>query len=416
MRFPPVPRQGRALLTALGGALVGALLSLVGLWYFYGPKPSTTSPNLPVTTVEARDEILVLGRIEPRGGLIPVFGTPGDHIVEFLNKADKVGTAVSQGTQLVKMAGDELREKETALAQQQLDDATLQKNKIEEVSLARKKEAEQEIKNTERTREAELNAQRAKIEVARLQVQLAETQLQQVQSLSAGTVARADISKQELQVRQAQADLKAAEDLLRSAEQAFVDGKELAKIKLQAAEAEMQRAVAAVPLKTAKLGYEAARLKEKIGQIRAPVSGTVVRVQTVPGETTTQVKPILQLAANTGELVVRVEIPERDVEPIRDALKKSGKSLTATVTSRSLGASINLQAELKSAEQIAQTITRNTVVELAPSTGSDRRVVEAVLDVTEKDPEKLKTLRDILGVQVEVSIHLQGKPNASARK
>jgi HlyD family secretion protein len=226
-------------------------------------------------------------------------------------------------------------------------------------------------------------------------------QLTRLRGLAAGSIARADLEQQELLVRKGQAELKAGEESLQAAELAFEDSKKLAEVKRKAADAEEKRAIQAVPIDALTLGVESAREKEKIGRIVAPVDGKVVRVQTVVGEMTTQVKPILQLAAS-GALVVRAEIPDAEVDRVRKILAR-GVTIKADITSRSLKKLV-LQGELSRPEQLAQAISRNAVVGLSPENEADRRVIEATIQVLPDKPEMLELARTVLGLQVEVEL------------
>jgi len=395
-------RPGRAVLSAVLGVVAGAVLGAAGV-YFYGPRktvddgPGTDSSSGGTAFVQG------LGRLEPADGLVPVFGSPGDRIVRFLGDADKVDAEVGLGQRLVEMAGDDLRAQERMIAWQQLDDAKEQRRKVEQVAEAKRKEADQEIANLRRSQMAELDGQKSRLAVAERQVAFARTQVERFRSLTAGSVSGSDLRQKELELSKAEADLEAGRAAFRAAEKAFEDGKELAKVKGEAARAEKERAIAAVPVEVAEKTAKAAELKEQLGWIVAPITGRVVRVQAVAGETTTQVKPILQLAGLAEQLVVRVEIPEGEVAKVRAALGKDKPPLPVKITSRTVKG-LTLTGELRSADKVARAITRNSVVDLAPSAGSDRRVVEAVVDVTETDPDKLARARALLGLQVDAEI------------
>lgn len=393
-------RSGNSLLSAVVGLAVG--LAVGGAAWYYFPRVIDTSTQF-TSIADRPEEIPALGRLEPLGGILSVYGPPGDRIVRFEKQADQIGTEVAAGTHLVTMAGDALRNKEVDLAELQLKDAEKQRAAIIEAAAAKKLEVTKELENLERTRTAEVNAQRGKLEVARLQIQQAETQLARLRSLTPGSIPRAELDQQELALRKGQAELKAGEESLAAATQALEDGKQLAEVKRQAAAAEEKRAIQAVPIDALKLGVATAKEKAAIARIQAPVAGTVVRVQTTVGEVTTQVKPILQLAV-AGDLVVRAEIPDAEVGRVRRLLA-AGVPITARIESRTLKA-LKLTGKLTKPEQVAQAISRNTVIGLTPGSETDRRVVEAEIAVDTGDTETLKLARSVLGLQVEVSLVL----------
>lgn len=397
----------RPLLSNLLVLAAGAALGAGGM-YLLGPAEPAGKSKGKATTPPA---VQAYGRIEPAAGLVPIFGSPGDRIVAFLangdgKKADEVDARFKRDAPLVRMASDDLREQETKIAWQQVQDARDQRKKVGQVADAKRLEAEQEIENLQRGQKAELDGQRSRLGVAERQVQHARTQFERLRSLTAGSVSGADLRQKELDLNKAEAELEAGRAAFRAAEKALEDGQALARIKRDAAAVERERAVKAVPVEVAEKTYQAAKLKQKAGQIVAPIDGKVVRVQAVAGETTTQVKAILLLAGQDDQekegLIVRVEIPEGEVERVRAELERTKAPLPVTITSRTVK-DFTLNGKLASPEKIARAITRNTVVDLAPSTGSDRRVVEAVIDVTD-DADKLRQARSLLGLQVEVKI------------
>ncbi len=437
MPVPRVSRPGRSYWTPLLCLVVGALLG--GLTVSWWMPPGSDSTQQDDDRSKTEPSVFALGRLEPAGGLVSVFGTPGDRIVRFQNDAGRVGTHVrrvppeelTRENRLVVMASDELREKETEIARQQYKLASDQRKRVEAVARARQEELDQEITNGLRGKSAELSGQRSKLEVARREVREAEAHLTRLQSLTSGSIAGADLRKQEFQVERARTELQAAEEAYQAGEKALQASKDLGPIKREAARVEAERARLAVPVESADLTYQAAQKKEKLAWIVAPVDGTIVRVQGVAGETTTQVKPILEIAADgrTDGLVVRAEIPEADVATVRAHLAQAKNGLSVQIRFPSIkdpaqmdtneSASkenqdrllLTLKGKLASPADVARTISRNAVVDLAPSTGTDRRVVEAIVQVTEDDPTKLALARTVLGIQVEIKIHLAGKPN-----
>lgn len=408
-------RFGRTLLTAVLSAVVGAAGGGLAVSYLMPPTRDSdpSRPGAKSSSSEGR-QIPALGRIEPADGVISVYGPPGDRIDYFARnpatgRPYEVGAVVKRGTQLTIMASDPLREKEVELADLQYKDAVRQKVLVETSATAKREEAKREMENYGRTRSAELTAQNAKFEVAELQLQQAESQLNRVRSLTGGTIPRSEIAQQEFSVTRGQKELGAAKEALEAARKALADGKELAVIKERAADAEMKRAIESIPVDTLKLARDTAIAKREAMRVIAPVDGKIARIQSVPGETVTQVKPIL-LLASSGKLIVRAEVPDGEIDRVREVLRKGGE-IPVTIKSRTLK-DLALAGILRGEENLASTISRNAVIGLAPDAGgSDRRVVEAIVTNLQPDgnPQALEMAEGVLGLQVDVTLHLPGK-------
>ena len=74
-------RSGRALTTVLV-ALVSVAAGAAG--YFLAgrfPKPAAPDADAPAGPA-ARDKVTALGRLQPEGGVVPVYGPPGDRIAK----------------------------------------------------------------------------------------------------------------------------------------------------------------------------------------------------------------------------------------------------------------------------------------------------------------------------------------------
>ena len=108
---------------AVLGVLVGAGLGGAGVYMWpdflgYIRSPEQTGVDVGKTKVSA------LGRLQPSGGVISVFGLPGDRIVKlFVKQEDKV----AKDTVLVELASRKDRELERDLVANQLREARAQR-------------------------------------------------------------------------------------------------------------------------------------------------------------------------------------------------------------------------------------------------------------------------------------------------
>src|SRR5215207_8583501 len=101
-------RPGLSLGTVLA-VLVALAVGGAGGYFF--PKPdANAAKNKARSTEESGKRITALGRLQPAGGVIPVFGPPGDQIVE-LDEKLAPGVTLEKGKVIGKLKSAELRDR-----------------------------------------------------------------------------------------------------------------------------------------------------------------------------------------------------------------------------------------------------------------------------------------------------------------
>src|SRR5438105_1006272 len=102
-------RPGLSLGTVLA-VLVALAVGGAGGYFFPKPDPNAGKSKARPTE-DANKRITALGRIQPAGGVIPVFGPPGDQLVELDEKLTP-GVTLQKGDVIGKLKSAELRDRE----------------------------------------------------------------------------------------------------------------------------------------------------------------------------------------------------------------------------------------------------------------------------------------------------------------
>lgn len=388
------PRSGRIRFSLVVSLLLNAALA-GGLAYFYFKKPTDGAANATRQTglVASGDAIEALGKVQPTGGVVNVFGPPGDRLFELkVNLGDKV----SKNAPLAVLSGDTERRLSVATLGAQLTEAETLRTAIKkskETKLADLKlESEQAVEKAK----AELVALDAKTEGLQAQLDAARVEQNRLATVEQGgvRVSAQEKAQAELLVKQAELQLKATQGQRKAAQEQLDAAPQTTAVKRQTIEAEADRAVAQVPFESLNAAKQAAEQKLKDAALVAPVSGRVVKLFTRTGDTLTT-QPVLQIA-DTDSMAVIAEVYETDVARLRKWLASG--PVTAEVHARVLGD--GNAATLKgtvTAAGIAPMIAKNTVFALGPREDADRRVVEVEVRL---EGESARAVADYVGLQV----------------
>jgi HlyD family secretion protein len=389
-------RPGRVGLPLAVSLLLNAAL-LGGLLYLFFGRPATgpvgTSGRAPVP-VAAVESIEALGRIQPAGGVVSVFGLPGERIAEL---KVNLGDPVTAGQELAVLSGAEERKRSLAALDAQIAEAKALQTAIQTAQAARIADLKVETAQAIRKAQGEIQALDARIAGLKAQAEQARAERQRLAEVERGGVA---VSEQEraqadLLVTQAEQGLAAAAAQRSAAVEQVRTAPEAEGSKGAAITAEARRALAQVPLASLEASRAVAEQKLRDAAVRAPVAGRVVKLLTHTGDTLTQ-QPVLQIAA-TEAMAVLAEVYESDVARLREWLAKApGNRIAVEVDARVIGGEAKLTGTTTAA-QIAPMIARNTVFALGPREDADRRVVEVEVHL---DPAASKTVADFIGLQV----------------
>ena len=389
-------RPGLSLGTVV--AVLAALAVGVAGGYFF-PKPTASDgkdKNRPPP--DANKRITALGRLQPAAGVIPVFGPPGDQIVELDDKLAP-GVVLKKGDVIAKLKSAELRDREVAIAGIQLEEARTALKAAEDAGGKRIAAAAAELKQAEANEITDIQALEGKAKFLKYASEVAATQVTRATNLRASgvRVAEEDLEKARLQQKQAEAEYDGAVAMVEKTRTTYKTTIEAATAKIAAAKADLAAEKAKAPLASGEKKVELAREMAKLTTLRAPIDGQVLKLNGRTGQPT-GLEPILQMA-NLDSLTAVAEVYESDVRQLKEWL--GGNGVQAEVRNAALGDDKTmLRGEVKAAD-ITQMIARNTVFAMGPREDADRRVVEVVVRLTLGEAEK-KLASGLVGLQVTV--------------
>lgn len=394
------PRTGLSLATVLA-VLVALAVGAAGGYLFPKADPNDRAAKKQQEEGKRPERITALGRLQPAGGVIPVYGPPGDQILK-LGPKIAIGAKLDKDDIVAVLKSSELREQEVSVAKKQLDEGTTAKEKAKEAGLKKIQAAEADLKLVEETRDADLKALRIKMDFTAKAVTFATTQVSRVKNLQATVrVAEEEVDKAELQLEQAKAEAAGAVALHDKASVAYTQQLVAGRAKVKAAEAELEAELAKAGIAS---GGERVKLAEKVFHLttlRVPSAGTVLKVTGRDGQPT-GIEPIIQFA-DLSSMTAVAEVYESDVRHLKDWLA-GGRAVKAVVRSPALGKPDDKTAELTgevTAADITGMIARNTVFAMGPREDADRRVVDVVVRLRAEDAPRAAGL---VGLQVTVEL------------
>jgi HlyD family secretion protein len=345
----------------------------------------------------AKTKVSALGRLQPTGGVISVFGLPGDRIEKL---SVKQGDKVAKDTILAELASRKDRELERDLVANQLREARAQRAAIGDAGKAKIAVIDVEIGQLQSGREDDLKVQDAKIAALMQQSRVAYDGWNRLRSLEHTPVAAQDMEKSELLYRQAESELTAARAIRDKTERGYTQNDALLKAKRSAALAELEEALKRVPVDSVVENLKIAERRVEVTQIKAPVAGRVLKVIGHEGDTTGN-QPILQLA-DTDAMVAIAEVYETDIHELDTWL--SEPPVLATITSHALGKPLTGEVQRP---QISHLIAKNQMFSLNPREDVDRRIVEVRVDIR---PDSVELASRYVGLEVQVEFQPSRKP------
>ena len=395
-REPRTTRPARTLTTVLVAVAAVALGGAGG--YFLATrlaKPlATTGPDAQGPGAAPRDKVTALGRLQPEGGVVPVYGPPGDRIAKMYPLAP--GTALKAGDPIAELASRKDRLLEVQVAETQLTEAKAARDAAERAGKKKISAAEAELNQAKANKVSDLAAIDAKVAYVKLQVDAAARQVTRLKGLrdKGVTVADEDIEKAELLKAQADAELTATGATRDKTKTTYEETEKAAQARIDAAKAELDEALARAPIKSSEEKVALARQVSELTVIKAPVTGMVLKVTGREGQPT-GVEPILQMA-ELGKMTAVAEVYESDVAQVAAQVKAG--PVAAEVTNPAL--SKPLKGSVRSEADITRMIARNQVFAMGPREDADRRVVEVVVHL---DDASAAAAGRFVGLQVTVA-------------
>jgi HlyD family secretion protein len=346
-------------------------------------------------TGSAPARVAALGRIQPAGGVIPVFGPPGDRIQSM--KPIAPGTVLKSGDPIATLASRDQREGDVKIAEVQLQEAKNTLKASKEAGQKKIDAAQAEVNQLAAGEESDLKALGAKIGFVEKSKAAAVAFHGRLLKLKADQVrvADEDLEKAKLAVDQADAELTAAKATKEKAVSAYAENKKAAKARLDSARADLDEAVAKAAIQSSEEKLTQAKKLLELTILKAPIDGTVLKVAGREGQPT-GVEPILHMA-NLNEMTVTAEVYESDLERVAGWVRAG--PVPAEATNAALPRP--LKGSVRSDRDIARMIARNQVLPVGPREDSDRRVVEVTAAL---DAESAAVAARFVGLQVTVVI------------
>jgi HlyD family secretion protein len=374
---------------AAGGAAVYSLHRL---------DSTATRTAQPPADTDARS-LSALGQVQPAGGVIAIYGPPGDRILKFAEPLHP-GQTVKAGAPLVILESQKARQKALALAEAQLNQARQQRQAIRNAADAKLEEWETETSELDNRKKEDLAVQDARIRVLRAQAAEARTQLGRLEGLSGQRVSPTEVEQARLAADVARGQLEAAQAVRTQTENTYRRQSKLAQVKKKGILAERDQALQQVPVEAAEQSQRLAQLRLDECTLKVPekvVSATVLRVPGHAGEVT-GTQPIVELAADEA-IVVVAEVYESDLDRLYNGLKKPG-GVSAALQARALeGSRTNPLTGHVEPDQVARLVIHNQLLSLNPRADQDRRVVQVRVLL---DSESAERARKFIGLQVDV--------------
>ena len=394
-------RRNARLSLPLAASLVGNAALLGALGYTYFAKPAATSGRPAETRAVAADSVQALGRLQPAGGVVNVFGTPGDRVAE---SSVALGSLVARGDRLMKLSGEAEQTLSLAALDAQLREAEQAKAAAAQSRVAKLADLDAEVRQAKAKLDAEVAALDARLAAVTLQEARAAGELRRLEKVQAegAPVADQDLVQVRTLAATAKGELAAITVQKAKAVEQQAAGEAVAKAKRATLDAEADRALALIPTESLKASRAVAAQKVADAVVRAPAAGRVVKVGARVGDTLGTL-PVLQLADATTMTVV-AEVYETDVAKLRGWLA-GGQSVAVEVDARVVepGEAGAVAKPLRGAVKlagVAPMIAKNTVFALGPREDADRRVVEVEVTL---DAESSRLTADFIGLQVRAT-------------
>jgi HlyD family secretion protein len=359
----------------------GISFYIVKRWQNYA-NPET---QVPATQLPLLKTVTALGRIEPQGKVIKLsaaVSAEGSRVEKLLVKE---GDRVKAGQVIAILNSGDRLQAEFLEAQEQVKVAQANLNRIQAGAkrgeIAAQKAA---IARLEAERQGNSNAQVATIERFQAEVRNAQAEDERYQLLyQKGAISASQRDSKRLNLETAQKNLQEAQAQLnrtqstsqQQVKEATATLDEIAEVRgvdVEAAQAEVNRAIAAMNL---------AKVNLKQAEVRSPQNGQVFEIHTYPGELVSN-DGIADIG-QTSQMYVIAEVYESDIGKVH-----SGQKVTV------LGDYLPIELE-GIVDRKGLQVRRQNVVNTDPVSNIDNRVVEVHIRLNEVSSRKAATLTNM---------------------
>ncbi|MEM9923164.1 MAG: ABC exporter membrane fusion protein [Cyanobacteria bacterium P01_D01_bin.50] len=386
----PSTRWGLILATSI--ALATALITLYTYLRLRSNIPSQ-SP-IPVNTTPARVAITALGRIEPEGEVIQLSApssVSGLRVEKLLvNQRSKV-----KAGQVVALLEGYISA--TVNVQQALDRVRVAQAKLAQVKAGAKTGDIDAQKATIASLEAQLQGEIAtgNATIARLEAELdnAQTEYNRYRKLyQQGAVSASIADNKRLQVSTFQQQLNervaalkrsvnTLQNQIREARARLDSIQEIRPEDVQLAQAEVKSSMSAV---------DKAKAEKELTLLKSPITGTVLKINTKPGEVVSS-QGIMEIG-KTNQMYVVAEVYQTDIQKVRLGQKAFISSTAFPSKLKGTVSEIGLQVD------------RQKILNINPGADTDRRIVEVKIRIDELEDNKL--VMGLTNLQVDVAIQI----------
>ncbi|MCC5655848.1 ABC exporter membrane fusion protein [Nostoc sp. XA010] len=354
---------------------------------------ANSEAQVPATQLPQLQTVTALGRIEPQGKVIKLsaaVSAEGSRVEKLLVKE---GDRVKAGQVIAILNSRDRLQAELEQAQEQVKVAQANLNRTQAGAKAGEIAAQKAaIARLEAERQGDINAQAATIERFQAEVRNAQAEDERYQQLyKQGAISASQRDNKRLNLETAQKSLQEAQAQLnrtqstsqqkiKEATATLDEIAEVPGVDIKAAQAEVNRAIAAMNL---------AKVNLKQAEVRSPQDGQVFEIHTHPGELISN-DGIADIG-QTKQMYVIAEVYESDIDKVR-----SGQQ------ARVFGDSLSIEFQ-GIVDRKGLQVRRQNVINTDPANNIDNRVVEVHIRLDEASSQKAATLSNM---QVKAVIEL----------
>jgi HlyD family secretion protein len=377
-------------------AMCGLPLLLVGCGNPLSQANPTPTPSVAPAPI---NQVVALGRLEPEGEVIKL-SVPNAQDSRVNKILVKEGDRVEANQVIAILQGIERREADLrdAEADVRLRQAELLKTEQGESKLAQIASQKAAIEKLKAQLTSSKIQQQAAIDTANANLQNVERTYQRRQELNAkGAIARSavDDAQRDLDIAQAtlrekQASLTQTIETLEAEisqeTSRLASLSEVRPVDVEIAQAQLEKARIAVTQKQANL---------RDAEVRVPIAGQILRINTRVGEQVNTQQGIVELA-KTNQMYAIAEIPESSIGKVRQGQK-------ATISSEYNSFSGELQGTVQSIGLQVGKKNQQDAGGSTPTTDQNARVVTVKVKIDPKDSEKVASFTNM---QVRVKLDI----------
>lgn len=392
----------RALVLLAVVALLGGAAACYFGW-LPNPLASRANPGTAGSSLDGSDPadsgiLRIMGWVEPAGGVIDINGIPGDRL-ERLAVAE--GEAVEKDQVLATLESRALKQQQVDLLVIQIAEATARRDaeaQLAETRIQTAKLGQDKVK----LQDLQAESLQEKIRLLEDNLALAQKDLDRLSKLRAPAdasglsdeiVSEQDLERQQLVVHRAKTELGAAKADLRGLQETRQLNAQAAEADYGAALAGKTEAVAAIPIKSLQERLEMAKADLALSEIRAPSSGTVLKIFVRAGESLAQ-KPVLAMG-DLARMVAQAEVYEVDA-------KRVERGLPAVIRSPAFHAPFDQAGLQGKVVSVGRMVNTPELKSLNPFARVDRHVIPVRIELDKKDSVEAARF---VNLQVDIEIH-----------